>query len=73
MRSHGSAKIYKNWCKRCGICIAFCPKKAFEIDQDGYPVLKDNQSCNGCGLCELRCPDFAIVVDYDKSRITSGK
>ena len=66
-------RIYKNWCKKCGICIAFCPKKALEADQDGYPFLKDSQSCNGCGLCELRCPDFAIVVEYEKSRAASGK
>jgi len=66
MSSPKDVKIYKNWCKRCGICIAFCPKKVLKVEQDDYPFLKDNQSCNGCSLCELRCPDFAIVVDYDE-------
>ncbi len=66
MPSPKQVSIYKSWCKRCGIWIAFCPKKALGIDEDGYPFLKDNQSCNGCSLCELRCPDFAIVVDYDE-------
>ncbi len=73
MPSPKDVKIYKNWCKRCGICIAFCPKKVLEVDRDGYPFLKDNQSCNGCGLCELICPDFAIVVDYEEDRVTSGE
>jgi 2-oxoglutarate ferredoxin oxidoreductase subunit delta len=71
MSSPKQVKIYKKWCKRCGICSAFCPKTALEIDEDGYPFVKDNQSCNGCGLCELLCPDFAIVVDYDENRIAS--
>ncbi len=59
-------EIYLGWCKKCGICAAFCPQEALEVNQDGYPFLKDAQSCNGCGLCELRCPDFAIVVLKDE-------
>lgn len=55
-------QLYKNWCKKCGICVAFCPKKVLEVDNEGYPYLTDPDICNGCGLCELRCPDFAIVV-----------
>jgi len=54
--------LYKNWCKKCGICIEFCPKKVLQVDNEGYPYLTDTDICNGCGLCELRCPDFAIVV-----------
>ncbi|MBN2187324.1 MAG: 4Fe-4S binding protein [Dehalococcoidia bacterium] len=72
-RKNIKIKIYKNWCKRCGICIAFCPKKALEADQDGNPSLKDNKTCTGCGLCELLCPDFAIVVNYDEDRAPSRK
>jgi 2-oxoglutarate ferredoxin oxidoreductase subunit delta len=55
--------VYRNWCKRCGICTAFCPKKILQVDAGGYPYLKDNKVCTGCGLCELRCPDFALVVE----------
>ncbi len=75
--------IYKNWCKRCGICVAFCPKKVLAVDQEGYPFCNDNKACTACGLCELRCPDFAVVVDKssrsiakevveDPVKITSG-
>lgn len=54
-------KIYKSWCKRCGICAAFCPKGALEMGQDG-PEWKNKDACIGCRMCELRCPDFAIEV-----------
>ena len=54
--------VYRNWCKTCGICIEFCPKKALGPDPDEYPELIDAEACNLCGLCELRCPDFAISV-----------
>jgi 2-oxoglutarate ferredoxin oxidoreductase subunit delta len=58
--------LYRNWCKKCGICMAFCPKKALEEDGSGYPFLNDSKGCTGCGLCELRCPDFALVMDNGK-------
>lgn len=73
MPPQANIKVYKNWCKRCGICVAFCPKKALEADQNGYPFLKNDQSCNGCSLCELRCPDFALVVEYGEGRATPRK
>ena len=61
--------IYNNWCKRCGICVAFCPKKVLALDPEGYPFVKDNKACTKCGLCELRCPDFAVVVDKSSGPI----
>jgi 2-oxoglutarate ferredoxin oxidoreductase subunit delta len=54
--------IDENWCKRCGICAAFCPKKALEADADGRVVLKRPEDCIACGLCQDRCPDLAIEV-----------
>jgi len=55
-------EIYEGWCKKCGICTAFCPQNALDIDEEGYPFVKYPDKCKGCDLCELRCPDFAIVV-----------
>jgi len=55
-------EIYQGWCKKCGICIAFCPPKVLDADEAGYPVVKDMEKCTGCQWCEIRCPDFAIVV-----------
>ncbi|MBR4423937.1 MAG: 4Fe-4S binding protein [Mailhella sp.] len=49
------------WCKGCGICIAFCPKKALVPDGDGKPEWRSD-SCVACGLCERYCPDLAIEI-----------
>jgi 2-oxoglutarate ferredoxin oxidoreductase subunit delta len=59
-------EIYKGWCKKCGICIAFCPRDILEKGEDGYPVVKNPEKCTECGLCEIRCPDFAIVVNKNE-------
>jgi len=54
--------VFEAWCKKCAICVAFCPTKALTADEDGYPVLTYPEKCTQCGMCELRCPDFAIAV-----------
>jgi 2-oxoglutarate ferredoxin oxidoreductase subunit delta len=54
--------VFEAWCKKCGICVAFCPTKALTEDEDGYPILTYPEKCTQCGMCELRCPDFAIAV-----------
>jgi len=59
-------EIYRGWCKKCGICIAFCPQHILEADKASYPVVKDIEKCTGCRWCEIRCPDFAIVVHKDE-------
>lgn len=48
-------------CKKCGICIAFCPTKVY-TSKDGKPIIVNLDACTNCKLCELRCPDFAIIV-----------
>jgi len=55
-------KVFKSWCKNCGICTAFCPKGALKRDVEGIPFLADPEACVECRLCELLCPDFAISV-----------
>lgn len=55
-------EIFPAWCKRCGICAAFCPKGVFERDAEGRPVAAHPERCIGCRQCEQRCPDFAIQV-----------
>ena len=55
-------RVNPNWCKRCGICVAFCPKEALGKDQDDLPCWKDQNACNRCRLCENWCPDFAIEI-----------
>jgi 2-oxoglutarate ferredoxin oxidoreductase subunit delta len=54
--------IYRDWCKSCGICAAFCPRQCLSLDPQGHPQVVDSQRCTGCRWCELHCPDFAICV-----------
>ena len=54
--------FYHHWCKKCGICTAFCPKDALAYDDEGHPYLKDSEACKSCGQCEVLCPDLAITV-----------
>ena len=56
-------------CKRCGICIAFCPTKVFVPDAEGLPLVAYEEKCIGCMMCEYRCPDIAIKVGAKKSEL----
>ena len=50
------------WCKGCGYCVEFCPKKVLTLKDDKV-VIEDPDNCICCGLCEMRCPDYAIWVE----------
>ena len=54
--------INKDWCKGCGICIAFCPKGVLVMDKAGKACWAHPEKCKNCGLCELRCPDIALEL-----------
>lgn len=58
--------VNKDRCKRCGICIEFCPTKLFDKEIDGTPLPQREEICTGCKQCEMRCPDFAIKVEVIK-------
>ncbi len=59
-------EIYEGWCKKCGICVAFCPHDVLSTGEEGYPFVKAPEKCKGCDWCEIRCPDFAVVVLKDE-------
>ncbi len=65
-----SIEVYKSWCKRCGICVAFCPAEVLAQDASGAPYVKNPDLCTGCQLCQLRCPDFAINVRSSQKKET---
>lgn len=61
-RDHIEVKIKRDWCKGCGICVAFCPKKVLGLDQQMKVQMLDRENCIKCGQCEMRCPDYAIYL-----------
>lgn len=76
-KKKGQAKvtIYRDWCKGCGICVAFCPSGVFVLGADGKSSVAKEAECVNCGFCELHCPDFAVSVtpkDGDKKNEPRG-
>ena len=59
---HPEITIFSDWCKSCGICVAFCPKEVLAMDENRRVFAKAPEKCIACHMCELRCPDFAINV-----------
>lgn len=66
--------IVKDFCKGCGFCIAYCPKKVYDLSEEmnkkGYrlPNPVRIEDCTECSLCDLYCPDFAIVLEKTKKK-----
>jgi 2-oxoglutarate ferredoxin oxidoreductase subunit delta len=73
MAKKGELILNTAWCKGCGICAAFCPKKVLEIVEE-KAVIKNEDSCIFCGQCEQRCPDYAIYLkEYEMSEMGVGQ
>ena len=68
---HGDFHINREWCKGCGICMAFCPRKALFLDEHGKAE-RDVEECSACGICATFCPDFAIAVDKRRVSVDAG-
>lgn len=66
-------RIDTEWCKGCGICVAFCPKNVLELDQKEKAVAVRIEDCIACRMCELRCPDLAVEVEIEDTETKGGR
>jgi 2-oxoglutarate ferredoxin oxidoreductase subunit delta len=66
-------RINREWCKGCGICVAFCPKAVLEMDREDKAAAVRLEDCIACRLCELRCPDLAITVEVEARETDEGR
>ena len=70
--------VNQEFCKGCGICVHFCPRKAIRLSEEfntkgvNVPVPADMEKCTGCRTCELYCPDFAIAIRGDDESADAG-
>ena len=61
-------KIAEKFCKGCGYCIKYCPKKVLSaedgLNAKGYVKVKvaNEADCIGCLSCSTVCPEAAITV-----------
>ena len=41
-------EFYRDWCKGCGICSAFCPEEVLAMNAKGEPEIAKPERCIGC-------------------------
>lgn len=54
------AKLNKEKCVNCGVCIERCQMNALEFENDEISL--NNDRCIGCGLCVTTCPTGALTL-----------
>jgi heterodisulfide reductase subunit A len=65
-----SARVNKNRCSGCGLCVLVCPYNALEIDGEQNVAVVNVAMCKGCGACAATCRSSAIdVLGYTDGQV----
>jgi len=54
------ARVNKNLCTGCGMCVQVCPYEAIALKDDKAEV--NEVLCEGCGTCSATCLRAAVEV-----------
>jgi ferredoxin len=54
-----AAKVDKEKCTGCGICVDACPQEAISLND---VARIDPEKCTDCGTCVEECPNGALSV-----------
>ena len=55
-----TASVEEDMCSGCGLCVAVCPFKAIELEEEKGVAHVNPALCKGCGLCSATCRSGAI-------------
>jgi nitroreductase/NAD-dependent dihydropyrimidine dehydrogenase PreA subunit len=58
----GVMKVDTDKCTSCGLCVENCPFKCWEVDDSGYPKLRDGYVCFTCSNCMVACTADALSI-----------
>lgn len=57
-------EVQKDLCRKCNVCITFCPDIAITEVENSVQI--DLDYCKGCGICANECPHGAIKMVEEK-------
>ncbi|MCR8453629.1 MAG: CoB--CoM heterodisulfide reductase iron-sulfur subunit A family protein [Crenarchaeota archaeon] len=60
------ARVNKELCSRCGVCVQLCPYHAIEMTPEGAKII--DAACEGCGTCAAACPSGAIILTNNEPK-----
>ena len=58
----GVMKVDPEKCTHCGLCLVNCPFRAWEMDENEVPRMKEVYQCMSCCNCMVACPVDAISI-----------
>ena len=67
----GVMEVDPDSCTSCGLCVDNCPFKCWEMEEGGYPELREGYVCFSCCNCMVACPTDAISI-VDTYHVSGG-